>query len=123
MSKLHNGLSSQRKASVKRLLDAKKLLAAGKEHARGAMYLAGYSVECKIKAIAMERYNCVSLDELRRARKLDENDVYTHGLEALFGKLLPNNVYDRFKKCGVHTGFVRYVDAVDEVNRWLSSNV
>jgi len=61
MSKfLYQGITQQRKAALKRLRDAEFLLAVEETvtwrrskgpHARGAMYLAGYAVECKLKLV------------------------------------------------------------------------
>lgn len=56
-------------------------------HARGAMYLAGYAVECKIKAIAMEVHSCRTLAQLVTALGVDEQNVFDHGLEAQLGHL------------------------------------
>jgi len=49
---LYSGRTAQAKAAIKRLKDAKKLT--DTKRWRGAMYLAGYSVECKLKARLME---------------------------------------------------------------------
>lgn len=91
-----SGVTEQRKAGQKRLRDAKALLGrpnsadwANKKgpHARGAMYLAGYAVECKIKAIAMEVHSCRTLAQLVTALGVDEQNVFDHWLEALLGHL------------------------------------
>jgi hypothetical protein len=50
----HAGRSEQAKAGAHRLVDAKRLRA--QERHRGAMYLAGYSIECKLKVRLMERF-------------------------------------------------------------------
>jgi len=55
----HSGRSDQAKASQKRLADAHRLQHEARW--RGAMYLGGYSVECKLKARLMERYDLDTL--------------------------------------------------------------
>jgi hypothetical protein len=91
-----HGISDQRRAAFKRLRDAEALYAVKLTrqserlrgfHARGAMYLAGYAVECKLKAIAMEVYRCRTLAQLAEKLKIDEQEVYTHGLEGLAKRL------------------------------------
>ena len=114
-------VTDQRKAAFKRLRDAKKLLdyqeavdwrqTKGK-HARGAMYLAGYAIECKLKAIAMEVNRCRTLQELQAKWAVDERDVFAHGLESLI-KRLP--VYERFTNSSVWKPFTA------QVNRWRPS--
>jgi hypothetical protein len=143
-------LVEQRRAALKRMMDAVKLL--GEEegdwnrkkgaHARGAMYLAGYAIECKLKAIAMEVNRCRDLGELQEIWGVTENEVYTHGLEAL-AKRLP--LYPRFRQSAVWRLFAgqvnlwrpswrydphdrqnadaaKFLDAVKEVYDWLDSN-
>jgi hypothetical protein len=83
----HHGCTELRKAGLKRLSDAEVLAAAGRPHRRAAQYLAGYAIECKLKAVAMEVFNCFTLADLARRMRLEERDVYTHGLEALAGRL------------------------------------
>jgi len=79
-----HGMSEQRKAAIKRLRDARFLLdqQTGQNwrdqsglHSRGAMYLAGYAIECKLKAIAMETFRCRTLEELRVKLGVDERDI------------------------------------------------
>ena len=95
--RIFDGVTEQRRAAFKRLADAEALLAEEKSerwrcekglHARGAMYLAGYAIECKLKAIAMELHRCRTLAMLAKKWGVDDRDVYTHGLEAL-GQRLP----------------------------------
>lgn len=150
----HNGLSDQRKAALKRHLDAKALFSVRKPadesdegarhpHGRGAMYLGGYAIECKLKAIAMEIYRCRTLKQLATRLKIDEREVYTHGLEALarrlsrlFSALRASRVWQDF------SGQVRkwrpswrydpsdctvgeagdFLESVDRVFLWLDSN-
>jgi len=106
----HNGRTELRKAALKRLRDARALLRAGKDHARGAGYLGGYAVECKLKAIALEVYDCWHLDELARKWKVDDRQVYTHGLEAIL-RHLP--VYRKFRASSIWAS-----DFASQVNQW-----
>lgn len=107
----HDGLSDLRRAAARRKADAwKLLLLGGCEHTRGAVYLGGYAVECKLKAVAMEIFGCHSLTELGRRLHLPDRDIYTHGLEAS-GQRLP--IWKRFK--GDHRVWGDFVGAV---NHW-----
>lgn len=109
----HHGRTNLHRAALKRLNDAKALFRAGKTHTGGAAYLGGYAVECKLKAIAMEVYNCWTLDALARKWGVRDREVYTHGLEAIL-RHLPQ--YDRFKKSAVwRSAFSVYV------NQWRVS--
>lgn len=58
----HAGRSEQAKAGVKRYIDAQRLQE--QRRWRGAMYLAGYSVECKLKVYLMEKYALDTLAQL-----------------------------------------------------------
>jgi hypothetical protein len=115
-----NNLAGLRKAGFKRLRDATALLGEQKGdwrkqkgfHARGAMYLAGYAIECKLKAIAMEVNRCRNLGELQAKWNASEHNVYTHGLEAL-ARRLP--MYARFRRSEVWREFA------GQVNRWRPS--
>jgi HEPN domain-containing protein len=83
---LHYGISEQAKASRHRLDDARVLFNAVRW--RGAMYMAGYAVECLLKTKLMHLYNCRHLreleDELQRRGVLPTHGtVFTHQLEAL----------------------------------------
>jgi HEPN domain-containing protein len=83
---LYTGISEQAKASIHRLDDARALFNAGRW--RGAMYMAGYAVECLLKTKLMQRYSCRTLrdleDELQRRGILTEQaTVFTHHLELL----------------------------------------
>lgn len=138
----YNGRTNLRKAALKRKADAWALLECGKAHARGAIYLGGYAIECKLKAIAMEVYSCWTLDQLAKEWKVDDKVVYAHGLESL-AKRLP--LYDRFSRSSVWKDFSGHVnrwkpswrydpkpyavkdakdflDAVGRVYKWLESN-
>ncbi len=76
------------------------------------MYIAGYAVECKLKAIAMEIHRCLTLEDLAKKWKVDDRDVFTHGLEC-FAKRLP--LYNRFRKSEV------WGDFAGKVNQWRPS--
>ncbi len=83
---LHYGISEQAKASRHRLDDARALFNAVRW--RGAMYMAGYAVECLLKTKLMQVYRCRHLreleDELQRRGVLPAHEtVFTHQLEAL----------------------------------------
>lgn len=75
------GVSEQAKAGKHRMDDARALL--NSVRSRGAMYMAGYSVECLLKTKLMRMFNCRHLKEL-------EEECYvigmywpaTHGLYA-----------------------------------------
>jgi HEPN domain-containing protein len=83
---LHHGVSEQAKASQHRLDDARALSDAARW--RGAMYLAGYAVECLLKAKLMRMFDCRHLRELeeelqRRGAIAEHATVFTHALEVL----------------------------------------
>lgn len=83
---LYSGISEQSRASTHRLENAQALLAAGRW--RGAMYMAGYAVECLLKTTLMRRYDCRTLHDLedelpRRGVLTDSATVFTHHLEVL----------------------------------------
>jgi hypothetical protein len=81
----YSGRTDQTKAALKRWLDAEALR---KERRwRGAMYVAGYVIECKLKASLMEIYDLDTLEELdaELERRLGKRvDVFTHSIEVLF---------------------------------------
>jgi HEPN domain-containing protein len=88
---LHCGVSEQSKAGKHRLEEARLLFS--NSHLRGAMYLAGYSVECLLKTKLMRTFTCWNLRELeeelaRRGLLATDATVFTHHLERLLG-LLP----------------------------------
>jgi len=65
------GVSEQRKAGKHRLEDAQALL--NKSRWRGAMYMAGYAIECLLKTKLMRMFDCRHLREL-------EEELQTRGL-------------------------------------------
>ena len=148
----YSGITEQRKAALKRLSDAEFLLDRKPkdqnwpkrmgEHARGAMYLAGYAIECKLKAITMEVERCHTLAQLQSKWKASDAEVYAHGLEAL-ARRLP--LYSNFQRSSVWRDFIgsvnrwrpawrydpkdynngfasEFMDAVKRVYNWLESN-
>lgn len=84
MRKKHQGVSDQRKASIQRLDDAMALF--DKKRWRGSMYMAGYSVECRLKYVLMRAYRCRNLAQLesRLQQKGLQTSAFTHNLETLF---------------------------------------
>ena len=77
--KRHSGVSDQIKASRHRLDDAQALFEKGRW--RGCMYLAGYSLECLLKAKLMQRFRCQTLEVLEQLlhsrRLLSRSDRYS----------------------------------------------
>ena len=95
---LHNGVNELAGASRQRLADAKVLFNASRW--RGAMYMAGYAVECLLKTRLMHIYDCKNLreleDMLRQRSILPANrTVSTHQLEDLL-RLTPG--YNRLMR-------------------------
>lgn len=83
---LYDGVSEQARAGEQRWRDARALFDA--KCWRGAMYLAGYSVECLLKVALMKKFSYLHLrelqEELHDRRLLDQGDtVYIHDLERL----------------------------------------
>jgi HEPN domain-containing protein len=86
MRDLFYGVSEQGKAGKHRLEDALALLE--KDRWRGAMYMAGYAVECLLKTKLMRIFDCRHLRELeeelqRRGALPATETVFTHQLEFL----------------------------------------
>src|SRR5262245_16909784 len=79
----HSGVTDQRKASIHRMEDARVLFRSRRW--RGAMYLAGYAVECRLKYKLMQKWNCFTLDELEKrlvSRGVSQSP-FTHNLDTL----------------------------------------
>ena len=140
------GVTEQSKASVHRRDDAHALLNAARW--RGAMYMAGYSIECLLKAKLMRMFGCSNLldleQELQRRNLLaSQSTIFTHQLEVL---LRLANGTDRLRQH--HTLWPMfnivnrwipawrynpnpsrredaedYLDAVDKVRHWIDNNV
>jgi HEPN domain-containing protein len=80
------GVSEQAKASRHRLDDARALFNSCRW--RGALYLAGYAIECRLKTKLMRMFDCRHLQELeeelqRRGALAGRETVFTHQLEVL----------------------------------------
>ncbi len=81
----YQGITEQYKASIRRMADARILRM--QSHWQGAMYLAGYAVECRLKARLMEIYHSRNLKELqeRLAERFNDErlEVASHNIERL----------------------------------------
>ncbi len=109
---LHDGIRDQANASRQRLEDARVLLKASRW--RGAMYIAGYAVECLLKTKLMQIYDCRNLRELddilqRRFALPAGGTIFTHQLETLF-RLTPS--YHRLQQNQ------EMLSSFNVVNRW-----
>src|ERR1700723_3049431 len=83
---LFYGVSEQGKAGKHRLDDARALL--NSVRWRGAMYMAGYSIECLLKTKLMRMFSCRNLRELEEQLQnkgilAGEATIFTHQLELL----------------------------------------
>ena len=142
---LYFGVSEQAKAGRHRLADARALFDA--QRWRGAMYMAGYSVECLLKTKLMLKFDCDHLleldDELQRRGVLGvRGGVFTHQFETL---LRLNNGLDRLRRnreCWLlfnvvnqwvpawrycpdlsnRVDAVDFLEAVDGVLHWVETN-
>ena len=80
----HSGRSDQEKASYKRQKDAECLRE--NRRWRGAMYLGGYAIECKLKAQLMEYASVETLEELEEWAQRRTGEVLkltTHSIPLL----------------------------------------
>jgi HEPN domain-containing protein len=143
---LHQGMSEQAKASRHRLDDARALFNGVRW--RGSMYLAGYAIECLLKAKLMRMFGCHTLsdleDELRRRNVLPANaTVFSHQLEPLMGlaQSLQRLKHDRelwavFNMVNRWVPAWRYspdlsnkddagdfLEAVEQLLKWIENNV
>ena len=114
---------------------------------RGAMYLAGYSVECQLKTKLMRMFDCRNLLELeeelqRRGIIGYRNTVFTHQLESLLrltnasGRLRQNlEQWRLFNRVNRWVPAWRYnadmsnqdeakdfLEAVEKVSHWIDQN-
>ena len=140
------GVTEQRKASGHRRDDAEALLQAGRY--RGAMYLAGYAVECLLKVRLMERFGQPNLraleEELQRRGLLAAGGTaFTHQLGTLLTltgsrhrleqdrNLWPLfNVVNGWEPAWRHNPDLAdadeagdYLRATDSILRWIANNV
>ena len=143
---LHNGISELAEASRQRLADAQALLNASRW--RGAMYMAGYAVECLLKTRLMHIYDCKNLRELedllRQRSILPANrTVFTHQLEDLlrmtpgYNRLMRNReMLPLFNKVNQWTPNWRYTSkptnrreatefmtSIENFMRWVNNNL
>lgn len=143
---LYGGISEISKAVGHRLTDAEVLLS--DRRWRAAMYMAGYAVECRLKAKLMKKYGCDHLRDLgaelaKRGKLDDANDIFTHSLGLLMRltdrlPVLQSDV-ERWKLFTTVNRWVpawRYtasqsnkdeasdfVEAADQLARWIDHNV
>lgn len=140
------GVTEQAKSAVHRLADAEALFE--NERYRGAIYLAGYAVECILKAKLMAKYECRTLAELERElvrRNLVPKNwtAFTHQLIALtaltgaMARLRKNvSLWQQFGQVSTWLPAWRYntvaptreyaatfLDAVRGVKQWVENNV
>jgi HEPN domain-containing protein len=143
---VHFGITEQEKASVHRREDARVLLEQSRW--RGSMYLAGYAVECLLKARLMRIYGCRHLRELddeleRRGLLRGGHTVFTHQLESLLrltGSLvrltqdrdarLALRIVNRWSSAWrYHVGRTtrddaeQFLAAVDRILNWIRHNI
>ena len=141
-----DGVSELGKAGKHRLDDAWSLINAVRW--RGAMYLAGYSVECLLKTKLMRMFDCRHLRELeeeliRRKALPAQATVFTHQLELLLGltkakdRLRQNeenwrsfNIVNRWIPAWRYTAdlsnkddAIDFVEAVKKVSQWIEHNI
>ncbi len=115
---------------------------------RGAMYLAGYSIECLLKTKLMQMFDCRHLRELeeelqRRGVLAAQATVFTHQLEVLLrlaqalDRLRQNgslwsqfNIVNRWVPAWRYTADLSrredaedFLEAVEGVARWIENNV
>jgi hypothetical protein len=82
--KRFSGRTEQLKASIHRWDDANALFRGRRW--RGAMYIAGYAMECLLKALLMKRFDVDNLDDLERVLKQRgklraDATIYDHRIE------------------------------------------
>ena len=143
---LFYGVSEQAKAGKHRMDDARALLDA--DRWRGAMYMAGYSIECLLKTKLMRMFSCRHLreleDELQGKGILPaQATVFTHQLELLLrltnaiDRLRQNeqnwrmfNMVNRWIPAWRYTADLSnaedakdFVDAVEKVSHWIENNI
>jgi len=146
MRDLFYGVSEQGKAGKHRMDDARALLNATRW--RGAMYIAGYAVECLLKMKLMRVHNCRHLRELeeelqRRGLLAAQTTIFTHQLELLLrltsaiDRLRQNeeywrlfNLVNRWVPAWRYTADLSnsddakdFVAAVEKLSQWIENNV
>ena len=88
---LFNGVSEHSKAGKHRMEDARALMK--EKRWRGALYIAGYVIECLLKTKLMRIFDCRNLRELEEVLQMkgllsEQRTIFTHQLEALL-RLVP----------------------------------
>ena len=146
MKEMFSGISEHRKAAKHRFDDALALLNASRW--RGAMYMAGYSIECLLKTKLMTIFDCHHLvdleEELQRRKKLAaESTIFTHRLELLLRltdsleRLRQNTeMWRLFNFVNLWLPAWRYtadlsrrrdaeyfLDAVGKLSKWIEANI
>jgi len=140
------GVSEQAKASKHRLDDSRALLNAVRW--RGAMYMAGYAIECRLKSKLMRIFDCRHLreleEELQRRKMVPANaTIFTHQLEVLLrltqglDRLRQNeplwrsfNIVNRWVPAWRYSADLSsredaedFLDAVEQIIHWIDNNV
>ena len=112
----HEGIGELAKAAAVRLADAKCLLNSGRTgRFRGAMYLAGYAVECSLKVVLIER---------AQSRTLTQATQHYRILDPSFPSLTTARAHDLgllFELCRDAAGFPFQSETVKQIGiamRW-----
>jgi HEPN domain-containing protein len=146
MHDLFYGVSEQGKAGRHRMDDARALLNAVRW--RGAMYMAGYSIECLLKTKLMRMFDCRHLRELeeelhRRGVLPVHAGIFTHQLELLLrlagglDRLRRNeehwrlfNMVNRWVPAWRYTAALSnrddaedFLAAIGKVSQWIENNL
>jgi HEPN domain-containing protein len=146
MRDLFYGVSDQGKAGKHRMDDARALFNAVRW--RGAMYLAGYSIECLLKTKLARMFDCRHLRELeeelqRRGALPTPSTIFTHQLEVLLrftqglDRLRQNellwrlfNIGNRWVPAWRYSADLSkredaedFLEAVESVAHWIENNV
>jgi hypothetical protein len=110
---VYGSVNEQHNASIRRQADARTLLE--QRHWRGAMYLLGYAVECRLKACLMEKYGANTLGQLEdvlRKRFSKDLNLKDHSIERLLDLL---EIRDKLMGRGGDTKNLR---AFQRCNEW-----
>lgn len=146
MRELFYGVSEQSKAGKHRMDDARALF--NSVRWRGAMYLAGYSIECLLKTKLMQKFDCRHLreleEELQKRKVLAARaTIFTHQLEVLLRladglvRLRQNepmwrsfNIVNRWVPAWRYTADQSkredaedFLNAVESISHWIEHNV
>lgn len=141
-----HGVSEQEKAGKHRMDDARSL--ASCDRWRGAMYLAGYAVECQLKSKLMRMFGCRHLRELetelqQRGALAAQATIFTHQLEILLrlaqglDRLRKNepmwrqfNIVNRWAPAWRYSANLSnrddaedFLEAIEMISRWIDNNI